>query len=109
MSGISEPVRALCPAPCARPTGKPRCRQPQPRTPRQIGGQSRGASFYGNNFYYEDGTLGGALPGYACDDPGFYQLGGNCVFDFNAVAANEASVTNKSLFARGQWHGKESW
>ncbi len=75
----------------------------------QIGGQSRGASFYGNNFYFEDGTLGGALPGYACDDPGFYQLGGNCVFDFNAVAANEASVTNKSLFARGQWQINDDW
>lgn len=75
----------------------------------QIGGQTRGASFYGNNFYFEDGTLGGALPGYACDDPNFYRLGSNCVFDFNAVAANEASVKNKALFARGQWQINEDW
>jgi len=75
----------------------------------QIGGGSPGASFYGNNFYFEDGTLGGALPGYACNDPGFYQLGSNCVYDFNLVAANEASVKNKSLFARGQWQINDDW
>lgn len=75
----------------------------------QIGGGARGASFYGNNFFFEDGTAGGALPGYACDDPGFYRLGANCVFDFNAVAANEASVKNKSLFARGSWQINDDW
>jgi iron complex outermembrane recepter protein len=75
----------------------------------QIGGGARGASIFGNNFFREDGTAGGALPGYACDDPGFYRLGANCVFDFNAVAANEASVTNKSLFARGNWQINDDW
>lgn len=76
----------------------------------QIGGDVRGGSIYGNNFYFEsetdpgeEGAAGGALPGYACDDPNFWRNGANCVFDFNAVAANEASVKNKSLFARGTW------
>ncbi|MET0656007.1 MAG: TonB-dependent receptor [Pseudoxanthomonas sp.] len=75
----------------------------------QIGGGARGASIFGNNYFLEDGTAGGALPGYACDDPGFYRLGANCVFDFNAVAANEASVKNKSLFARGNWQINDDW
>jgi len=82
----------------------------------QIGGDVRGGSFYGNNFYFEsatdpgeEGALGGALPGYACDDPNFWRNGDNCVFDFNAVAANEASVKNKSLFARGSWQINEDW
>lgn len=76
----------------------------------QIGGDVRGGSLYGNNFYYEsetdpgeEGGPGGALPGYACDDPNFWRNGANCVFDFNAVAANEATVKNKSLFARATW------
>lgn len=82
----------------------------------QIGGQTRGGSFYGNNYYLEsatapgeEGALGGALPGYACDDPNFWRNGANCVFDFNAVAANEASVKNKSVFARGQWQINDNW
>ncbi len=80
----------------------------------QIGGGARGASIYGNNYFLPDAdgnpaVAGGALPGYACDDPGFYRLGPNCVFDFNAVAANEASVKNKSLFARGNWQINDDW
>lgn len=82
----------------------------------QIGGGVRGGSFYGNNYYLEDaanpgeeGAAGGALPNYACDDPGFWRNGANCVFDFNSVAANEASVKNKSLFARGQWQINDDW
>ena len=31
------------------------------------------------------------------------------MFDFNAVAANEASVKNKSLFARGSWRINDDW
>ena len=82
----------------------------------QIGGNVRGASIYGNNFYYEsdeepgeEGAAGGALPGYACDDPGFWRNGANCAFDFNLVAANEASVKNRSLFARGTWQINDNW
>ena len=82
----------------------------------QIGGGTRGGSFYGNNFYFEsatvpgeEGDFGGALTGYACDDENFWINGWNCVFDFNAMAANEASVDNKSLFARGSWQIDEAW
>jgi len=82
----------------------------------QIGGDVRGGSLYGNNFYFEsatdpgeEGDAGGALTGYACDDPNFWRNGANCVFDFNAVAANEASVKNKSLFARGSWRINDDW
>lgn len=82
----------------------------------QISGTIRGGSFYGNNYYLEsatdpgeEGEFGGALPGYACDDPNFWRNGDNCVYDFNAVAADEASVKNKSLFARGSWRIDEDW
>jgi len=82
----------------------------------QIGGQTRGGSPYGNNFYFEsatapgeEGEAGGALIGYACDDPNFWRNGANCVYDFNAAAANEASVKNRSLYARGSWQIDEAW
>lgn len=82
----------------------------------QISGGIRGGSFYGNNFYFEsatepgeEGEFGGALPGYACDDPNFWHNGDNCVYDFNAVAADEASVKNRSLFARGSWQIDDAW
>ena len=82
----------------------------------QISGAVRGGSFYGNNYYLEsatdpgeEGELGGALPGYACDDPNFWRNGDNCVYDFNAVAADEASVKNRSLFARGSLRINEDW
>lgn len=75
----------------------------------QIGAKIKGASIYGNNFFYEDGSPGGALPGYKCDDPGFYTLGNNCVYNHKETAANEASVKNKSLFARGQWQINDNW
>src|SRR5690606_8925592 len=85
-------------------------------TRNQIGGDVRGASFYGNNYYLEnpeepgaDGALGGRMPGFACDEANFWVNGNNCVFDFNAVAANEASVENKSLFARGDWQINDDW
>ncbi|MBN8792700.1 MAG: TonB-dependent receptor [Stenotrophomonas nitritireducens] len=74
----------------------------------QLGGDIRGGSPYGNNFYFEsatepgeEGEAGGALPGYACNDPNFWMNEKNCVYDYNAEAANEASIKNKSLFARG--------
>lgn len=82
----------------------------------QLGGNVRGGSIYGNNYYLEDpdvpgaeGAASGRLPGYDCDDPNFWVNGNNCVFDFNAVAANEASVKNASLFARGDWQVNDAW
>ena len=81
----------------------------------QIGGNVRGGSIYGNNYYLEsptdpgqEGAAGGALPGYACNDPGFWRNGNSCVYDFNRVAAEEAASQNKSLFARGTYDINES-
>src|SRR5690606_2736716 len=76
----------------------------------QIGGDVRGGSGYGNNYYIEDpdapgeeGEYGGALPGSACNSDGFWMNGDTCAYDYNAVAASDASVRNKALFARGQY------
>ncbi|WP_019398183.1 TonB-dependent siderophore receptor [Pseudoxanthomonas sp. GW2] len=76
----------------------------------QIGGDVRGGSGYGNNYYIEDpdapgeeGEYGGALPGFACNSDGFWMNGDTCAYDYNAVAASDASVRNKALFARGQY------
>ncbi|NDK38238.1 TonB-dependent receptor [Pseudoxanthomonas gei] len=76
----------------------------------QIGGGSRGVSIYGNNFY--DSAIGRAraVPGFACNSDGFYMLAnGRCSFDFNSVAANEASVKNKSVFTRGEYEINDDW
>ncbi|HEX5694525.1 MAG TPA: TonB-dependent receptor, partial [Arenimonas sp.] len=78
-----------------------------------------GASTYGNNYYDWDydgtGTAddGGptAVPGYACDDEGFYPRPdiGRCVYDFNRVAANQASISNKSVFLMGDYQINDDW
>ena len=98
----------------------------------QIGGQNRGVSSYGNNYrnvipnpdrenpaapprpgVAGDWLASGAfirLPGFACDTNGFWiTSGGTCSFDFNKVAANEASIENKSLFARGDYQINDDW
>lgn len=95
----------------------------------QIGGDVRGISTYGNNYLRwayvknpdgsnkldDDGNpiLGGgvrAVPGFACDSDGFWtQANGRCSFDFNSVAANEASVKNKSIFTRGEYQINDDW
>ena len=91
----------------------------------QIGGGDLGVSIYGNNYYNGDinpatiGTPGfpngrpyGAqvVPGFACDSNGFWmQANGRCSFDFNSVAANEASVKNKSVFTRGEYQINDDW
>jgi iron complex outermembrane receptor protein len=83
----------------------------------QIGGGARGVSTYGNNYYewiHEDGELVGAtisaVPGFGCNEGAFYFLGnGLCSFDFNSVAANEASVDNRSVFMRGDYQINDDW
>src|SRR5690606_28783683 len=93
----------------------------------QIGGQGLGVSVYGNNYfdqYYDNGLdpdTGEALPpgrilavpGFECDsgaNPGFWaQSNGRCSFDFNSVAANEASVDNTSVFVRGDYQINDDW
>ena len=91
----------------------------------QIGGNVLGVSTYGNNYYNwrvgqaadpeNPGSMipvGGIrpVPGFACNDNGFWTLpNGRCSFDFNSVAANEASVKNKSVFVRGDYEINDDW
>ncbi|SDQ54250.1 TonB-dependent receptor [Pseudoxanthomonas sp. CF125] len=98
----------------------------------QIGGGTLGVSSFGNNYrtvvpnpdradpttpprpdFAADWRATGAfirMPGFACDTNGFWVTPGNtCSFDFNSVAANEASIENKSLFARGDYQINDDW
>ena len=87
-------------------------------------GYVQGISVYGNNFYdtrINPATItptnpGGRpfgpqrVPGFACDSDGFFMLAnGRCSFNFNSVAANEASVKNKSVFTRGEYQINDDW
>ena len=77
----------------------------------QIGGSAIGNSLYGNNFYDPTGANPPqAVPGFACNEGGFYlKPNGECSFNFNLVAANEASVDNKALFVRGDYQINDDW
>ncbi len=46
-----------------------------------------------------------------CDFPGtgFYQLGERCAYDFTLVSADEASISNKSLYVKGKHQVSENW
>ena len=79
-------------------------------------GYTQGVSVYGNNYRVYDPARGvfvtapAAVPGFGCNDNGFWMTsGGTCSFDFNSVAANEASVKNKGLFARGDYQISDDW
>ncbi|MBO9716107.1 MAG: TonB-dependent receptor [Pseudoxanthomonas sp.] len=74
----------------------------------QIGGQELGVSTYGNN-YQNAGWQ--AVPGFDCNSNGFWMIPGTntCSFDFNSVAANEASVKNTSVFVRGDYQINDDW
>jgi len=73
-------------------------------------GYTRGVSTFGNNFYNYSTRLIRAVPGFACNDNGYYLLAnGRCSFDFNSVAANEASIKNKSIFTRGEYQINDDW
>ncbi|MBE2292108.1 MAG: TonB-dependent receptor, partial [Xanthomonadaceae bacterium] len=81
----------------------------------QIGGQTLGVSTYGNNYYAWTNPTGGAgsikaVPGFDCTKNGFWTLpNGRCSFNFNSVAANEASVQNTSVFVRGDYQINDDW
>jgi iron complex outermembrane receptor protein len=75
-------------------------------------GQTLGVSSYGNNYRRLDGiapTALTAVPG-ACTDTNFYLTGaGTCSFNFNAVAADEAEITNTAFFVRGETRINDDW
>jgi len=85
-------------------------------------GYVQGVSTFGNNYRLRStpgpgtGTTGPFIPypGFACNSNAFYftapgQAGNICSFDFNSVAANEASVDNKSVFAKGEFTINDNW
>src|SRR5690606_20070739 len=75
----------------------------------QIGGQGLGVSVYGNDWYNpETGTIS-AVPGFDCSGTFWQQPNGRCSFDFNSVAANDASVDNTSVFVRGDYQINDDW
>lgn len=77
----------------------------------------RGASSYGNNYFSSPGLSGFlGIPGgtAGCDAidgaVNFYVgSGGRCRYDFTGVAADEAAVSNKALFARGEVKINADW
>ena len=90
-------------------------------------GQRLGVSVYGNNYVSVDpdtgaitstrpsGDIFAPVPG-GCNDPNFYilsgtgtQSDGRCSYNFNAVAADEASLTQKSFFANGEFDINDDW
>ncbi|PPJ43357.1 MULTISPECIES: TonB-dependent receptor [unclassified Pseudoxanthomonas] len=75
----------------------------------QIGGQTLGVSIYGNNVYNPNTRTVGAVPGFDCTGTFWAQPNGRCSFDFNSVAANEASVDNTSVFAFGEYQINDDW
>jgi iron complex outermembrane receptor protein len=86
----------------------------------QKGGDVLGVSSFGNNYYRASTTTGGPtgggtpVPGFACNDNNFYftnpgQPGNLCSFNFNATAANEAAVGNRSIFAKGDFNVNDDW
>lgn len=84
---------------------------------RDLGWVGRGGSTYSNNYYNfardPDGkpvatSRISAVPG-GCTNPGFYMSGTNCLYDFNAVAGNTASITQKGLFGRGDYQINDAW
>lgn len=76
-------------------------------------GSELGVTTYGNNYRVinADDSLGPvtALPG-GCSDPGFWITeSGSCSYNYNSVAADEAQLTNSSLFARGEININADW
>lgn len=84
----------------------------------QIGGGALGVSAYGNNYYDWDTQRVIAVPGFDCPStttrnpeyPFWAQASnGRCSFDFNAVAANDATVDNTSVFLKGNYQINDAW
>ena len=90
-----------------------------------------GASSYANNYYNfaldangnraptrNNGSVGGqtaATASIGCDNPGFYTSYSarnnlwSCLYDFNLVAADTASIDQKGAFARGDYQINDDW
>ena len=86
----------------------------------QIGGDIRGVSSFGNNYQKLSNTSGAptgtrlAVPLFGCTQGDFYNTApgtasNQCSFNFNASAANEAAIGNKSLFVNGEFNVNDDW
>ena len=85
----------------------------------QAGGDVKGISSFGNNYrkLNSAGNPTGAfapVPGFACNQGDFYfsapgTASNLCAFNFNASAANEAAIGNKSLFVNGEFNVNDDW
>jgi len=70
-------------------------------------GTDLGVSSFGNNYITSKGLQ--AVPG-GCTDTNFWTASnGTCSFNFNAVAADEASVKNTALFSKGEYKINDNW
>ncbi len=82
-------------------------------------GYTEGVSSFGNNYRRVTATGVGTgafapVPGYACNDPGFYFTNPGasnnlCAFNFNLAAANDASIGTKAAFANGEFNINDNW
>lgn len=79
-------------------------------------GQVAGASTYGNNYSSYNATTGAPIAilkpvAGGCTNDNFYisATNGRCVYNFNAVAADEASYGNKALFLNGEVQINDDW
>ena len=78
----------------------------------------RGPSSNANNYYTpatnpitgktSPGKFISAVPG-GCTNPGFWLNGATCRYDYNLVAADTASLEQKSLFLRGDYQINDDW
>ena len=85
----------------------------------QPGGDVQGVSSFGNNYRLLNaaGNPTGAfrpVPGFDCTKNDFWftapgAANNTCSFNFNASAANEASVGNRSVFANGEFNINDDW
>ncbi|MGI8561318.1 MAG: TonB-dependent receptor plug domain-containing protein [Luteimonas sp.] len=64
--------------------------------------------------FFRHPTNGSVLPGpNSCNAPGFSTTapgpGRRCFYDFTALAADEAAISNRSLFLRGDYQISDDW
>jgi len=62
--------------------------------------------------FLEHPEFGSSVPG-GCADPAFFEVGTGvdrrCLYDFTALAADEAEIRNNALFVRGDYQINDDW
>ena len=67
-----------------------------------------GASSFSNNYLRASGSFLAPVPG-GCTNPNFFLRGGRCRYDFTRVAADEAALSTRGFFARGEYNVSADW